>query len=75
MRFARRIRRLRDRWMEQVNADGSLLLPNATYDVSKERPAPPTHIIEAVPSMAVPAPDSTGSTGSRQAGSPQAVAA
>jgi hypothetical protein len=51
-------RELRDRWMERVNADPSLLLPHDKYEVSRELPAPAAlaaHDVHAVPVVALPA--------------------
>jgi hypothetical protein len=45
-------RELRDRWLEQVNADPSLILPQGKYDVAR---ALPTSVVAGMPALPVAA--------------------
>ena len=48
-------RELRDRFLDQVNGDPSLLLPNAKYEVAKALPAPQGAPVEFIEAKALPA--------------------
>ena len=48
-------RELRDRFLDQVNGDPSLLLPNAKYEVAKALPAPQGAPVEFIEVKALPA--------------------
>ncbi len=64
-------RQLRDRWLEQVNA--MPLMGQGKYDVSKALAVPTVKVVASI--RALIEPSSTGSTGSPQASSAQAIAA
>ena len=47
-------RELRDQWMEQVNADASLLLPAGKYDVSRALAGPVGDVVVEMPALPAP---------------------
>jgi hypothetical protein len=44
-------RELKDKWLECVNADPSLLLSNGKYEVTKSLPAPAAEVIASTPAL------------------------